>query len=54
VLVIDGEVSVGSGKGTVILGPGEGTMVAADGTLSPVKTWGAAKVERALEMVRFD
>jgi hypothetical protein len=54
VLVIDGEVSVGSGKGTVILGPGEGTMVAVDGTLSPVKTWGAAKVERALEMVRFD
>jgi hypothetical protein len=31
VLVIDGEVSVGSDRGTAILGPGEGSMVAADG-----------------------
>jgi hypothetical protein len=54
VLVIDGEVAVGSARGTVTLGPGEGTMIAADGTLGPVKTWGAAKVERALDMVSLD
>jgi ferric-dicitrate binding protein FerR (iron transport regulator) len=51
VLVLEGEVSVGSAKGVVILGPGEGTMVGDDGTLSPPKTWGEAKVARALEMV---
>jgi ferric-dicitrate binding protein FerR (iron transport regulator) len=51
VLVIDGEVSVGSAKGVVVLGPGEGTMISDDGTLSPRKTWGEGKVARALEMV---
>lgn len=51
VLVIDGEVSVGSAKGVIILGPGEGTMISDDGALSPRKTWGEGKVARALEMV---
>lgn len=51
VLVIDGEVSVGSANGVVILGPGEGTMIGDDGTLSPRKSWGQAKVSRALAMV---
>jgi hypothetical protein len=51
VLVIDGEVRVGSGKGVVTLGPGEGTMIGEDGSLSAPKTWGQGKVERALAMV---
>lgn len=54
VLVIDGEVSVGSAKGVVILGPGEGTMISDEGAVSPRKTWGAAKVARALEMVSLE
>jgi hypothetical protein len=51
VLVLDGEVSVGTAKGAVVLGPGEGTMIADDGGLAPVKTWGEDKVARALAMV---
>jgi hypothetical protein len=51
VLVLDGEVSVGTAKGAVLLGPGEGTMIGDDGGLGPVKTWGEGKVARALEMV---
>jgi len=51
VLVLDGEVRVGSGKGVVVLGPGEGTMIDDDGSLSAPKTWGQGKVERALAMV---
>lgn len=54
VLVVDGEVSVGSAKGVVVLGPGEGTMISDDGSLGPVKTWGKGKVARALEMVSLD
>jgi hypothetical protein len=54
VLVITGEVVVGSDSGVVTLGPGEGTMIKADGTLSPRKTWGEAKVKRALDMVAID
>jgi hypothetical protein len=51
VLVLDGEVSVGTAKGAVLLGPGEGTMIGDDGGLGPVKTWGEGKVARSLEMV---
>jgi hypothetical protein len=54
VLVIDGEVVVGSANGMVTLGPGDGTMIKADGTLSPRKIWGEAKVKRALDMVAID
>lgn len=54
VLVLDGEVSVGSAKGVVILGPGEGTMISDDGTLSPPKVWGQGKVARALAMVALE
>jgi hypothetical protein len=54
VLVLDGEVVVGSDSGMVRLGPGDGTMIKADGSLSPRKTWGEAKVERALDMVAID
>jgi hypothetical protein len=54
VLVIAGEVSVGTTMGVVNLGPGEGTMVQDNGTLSPRKAWGQAKVARALAMVAFD
>lgn len=54
VLVITGEVVVGSDSGVVTLGPGEGTMIEANGTLSPRKTWGEAKVKRALDMVAID
>lgn len=54
VLVVDGEVLVGSGSGRVRLGPGEGTMIQADGALTPPKVWGEGKVQRALEMVAFD
>jgi hypothetical protein len=53
-LVLDGEVVVGSDSGMVRLGPGDGTMIEADGSLSPRKTWGEAKVKRALEMVAID
>jgi hypothetical protein len=54
VLVVDGEVLVSNPTGQVRLRAGEGTMIASDGTLSPRKLWGEAKVERALEMVRFE
>jgi hypothetical protein len=54
VLVLDGEVVVGSASGMVTLGPGDGTMIKADGSLSPRKTWGEAKVKRALDMVAID
>ena len=54
VLVLDGEVVVGSDSGMVTLGPADGTMIKADGSLSPGKTWGEAKVQRALDMVAID
>jgi hypothetical protein len=54
VLVLEGEVIVGSDKSFVELGPGEGTMIQADGGLSPVKVWGESKVARALAMVAMD
>jgi hypothetical protein len=54
VLVVDGEVLVSNPTGRVRLGAGEGTMIQADGSLSPAKTWGEAKVQRALDMVALD
>lgn len=54
VLVVGGEVLVSNPKGRVRLGAGEGTMIQADGSLSPAKTWGEAKVQRALDMVALD
>jgi hypothetical protein len=54
VLVVAGEVLVSNAKGRVRLRDGEGTMIDADGSLSPRKTWGEAKVQRALDMVAFD
>jgi hypothetical protein len=54
VLVVDGEVLVSNATGRVSLGAGEGTMIQPDGSLSPRKVWGAAKVQRALEMVALD
>lgn len=54
VLVVDGEVLVGNSTGQVRLRAGEGTMVQQDGSLSPRKVWGEAKVQRALDMVALD
>ena len=54
VLVVDGEVLVGTAAGRIRLGPGEGTMIQSDGALTHAKVWGEAKVRRALEMVAFD
>ncbi len=53
VLVLEGKVVVESRLGLVSLGPGEGTMIGDDGALSPAKTWGDAKRDRALGMVAF-
>jgi hypothetical protein len=54
VLVVQGEVVVGSDRDFVTLGPGEGTMIQVDGNLSPAKVWGQEKVARALAMVAMD
>jgi hypothetical protein len=54
VLVTTGEVVVGTDHAMVTLGPGEGTMIKPDGSLSPVKRWGQAKVDRALAAVALD
>jgi hypothetical protein len=54
VLVVEGEVLVSNPTGRVTLRAGEGTTIQPNGALSPAKTWGAGKVERALDMVAFD
>lgn len=54
VLVTEGQVTVRNQAGELNLGPGQGTQIeAADALPSPAKTWPEAKVQRALDTVRF-
>jgi hypothetical protein len=51
VFVQSGQVVVSTQRGRVILGPGQGTMLRPRQAPEAVKTWPAAKVERALAAV---
>ena len=51
VFVQSGQVVVSTQRGRVTLGPGQGTMLRPRQAPEAVKTWPAAKVERALATV---